>query len=52
MKKALIVLVALLCAGCATTDNYHTSSVGVGGNRDYARNCGYAMDELLLCGPY
>lgn len=38
------IALCLLTAGCTTT--------GGSGNRDYARNCGYAMDELLLCNGY
>ncbi|WP_189401994.1 MULTISPECIES: hypothetical protein [unclassified Mesorhizobium] len=44
MKKLIILGMALLCAGCATT--------GGRNNIDYARNCGNAMDELGLCSGY
>ncbi|WP_292336645.1 hypothetical protein [Mesorhizobium sp.] len=44
MKKIIVLVAALLCAGCASTGNY--------ANGDYARNCGMAMDELTLCNGY
>lgn len=48
MKKLIILGMALLCAGCATS-RYND---GGRNNVDYARNCGYAMDELGLCNGY
>jgi hypothetical protein len=48
MKRLLIAACLMACAftvGCTTTGGGYSGS----GNRDYARNCGYAMDELLLC---
>ncbi|WP_189524466.1 MULTISPECIES: hypothetical protein [unclassified Mesorhizobium] len=41
IKHLWIIGAMLLAAGCTST--------GTHGNRDYARNCGNAMDELLLC---
>lgn len=45
MRYLLIVaLVALSACGGGHGGTY--------GNRDYARNCGNAMDELGMCGGY
>lgn len=44
--KHLWIIGALLLAGCG--GGGHASY----GNRDYARNCGNAMDELGMCGGY
>ncbi|MES0134474.1 hypothetical protein NKJ88_05840 [Mesorhizobium sp. M0016] len=58
MKKIIVLVAALLCAGCGTPrynegggHNLYGNAYN-GNNRDYARNCGYAMDELLMCGAY
>lgn len=42
----VILIAACLLAGCTSTR--HSAS----GNRDYARNCGMAMDELGMCNGY
>ncbi|WP_181173120.1 MULTISPECIES: hypothetical protein [unclassified Mesorhizobium] len=41
--KIVILITALICAGCSAT---------APANRDYANNCGYAMDQELLCSSY
>ncbi|TIU88833.1 MAG: hypothetical protein E5W06_00250 [Mesorhizobium sp.] len=55
--KHLWLIGALLAAtGCANhgyrEGGGHNLYRSTYGNRDYARNCGYAMDELGLCGGY
>lgn len=42
MKTTMLLLAACLLAGCVGTRHADR-------NRDYARNCGPVMDELLLC---
>ncbi|MBZ9706095.1 hypothetical protein LB543_05095 [Mesorhizobium sp. ESP7-2] len=44
MKTITLLLLAVLAAGCTSTGH------GSRDNHEYARNCGYAMDALLLCG--
>lgn len=41
--KYLVVIAVMALSACG-----HNT----GGNRDYARNCGNAMDELGICGGY
>jgi len=45
MSRLVVLLMLLALTGCAgDPSRYHADQ-----NRDYARNCGYAMDELGLC---
>lgn len=46
MKKLFVLLAVLACAGCAGQGRY---SDHLHENSDYKRNCGNAMDELLMC---
>lgn len=55
--KHLWIIGAVLLAGCANHSyreggGHNLYGTSIGGNRDYARNCGNAMDELGMCGGY
>ncbi|MER9524051.1 hypothetical protein NKI96_10745 [Mesorhizobium sp. M0292] len=62
MKKKVFamsaaVLAYLALAGCANHGyreggGHNLYGTHGAGNRDYARNCGMAMDELEMCGGY
>lgn len=44
MARAVAMLVIIALAGCAGGPARHADR-----NQEYARNCGYAMDQLGLC---
>lgn len=46
MRRLVVLLMLAALTGCAGGVARHADQ-----NRDYARNCGAAMDELGLCRP-